>query len=174
VTAHDAPVVLRGALAGDIAALQHLEVEAGRKFADVGLDDVASDGPPSVDALMAHVTSGTAWVAEVWADIVGYAVASVVDGEAHLDQVSVSPRLRGRGVGRSLIDEVIRWASARSFDSITLTTFADVAWNAPYYERLGFRVVAPHEIGPQLAALRGGEAWLDALAPRVTMRLPLA
>jgi hypothetical protein len=53
---------------------------------------------------------------------------------------------------------------------MTLTTFADVPWNAPYYERCGFRVMAADEITPGLAAIRAAEAaaGLDRW-PRVCM-----
>ena len=42
--------------------------------------------------------------------------------------------------------------------AVTLTTFRDVPWNAPYYERLGFRTLAADEITPGLAAIRAHEA----------------
>jgi GNAT superfamily N-acetyltransferase len=171
VAALDAPVVLRPAVLADIPALQDIEVDAGRQFADAGLDAVATDAPPSAEGLTAHITAGSAWVAETGGAVVGYAVTSIVDGEAHLDQISVRPQMRGRRVGRTLIDEAVRWARHLGLPSMTLTTFADVPWNAPYYAQLGFRVLAPHEIGPQLAAVRDSESWLDALAPRVAMRL---
>ena len=54
---------------------------------------------------------------------------------------------------------------------MTLTTFRDVPWNAPYYERLGFRVIAPADQGPELAALVAEEAErIPGDAPRVAMR----
>ena len=36
--------------------------------------------------------------------------------------------------------------------------FRGVPWNAPYYERLGFRELAPAEITPELAARRAASA----------------
>ncbi len=35
---------------------------------------------------------------------------------------------------------------------MTLITFRGVPWNAPYYERLGFRELAESEVTPELAA----------------------
>jgi hypothetical protein len=49
-------------------------------------------------------------------------------------------------------------AAAEGRPAVTLTTFRDVPWNAPSYERLGFRVVAPADQGPELAALVAEEA----------------
>jgi hypothetical protein len=58
--------------------------------------------------------------------------------------------------------------------AITLTTFRDVPWNAPYYERLGFTVVEPADQGPELAALVAEEAErIPGEAPRVAMRRAL-
>lgn len=57
---------------------------------------------------------------------------------------------------------------------MTLTTFAEVAWNAPYYRRLGFRDLHAGELGEQLRVLRAQEAaaGLDAW-PRVAMVRPV-
>jgi hypothetical protein len=57
---------------------------------------------------------------------------------------------------------------------VTLTTFADVPWNAPYYRRLGFADVPPGAQGPGLRRLRAHEAevGLDRW-PRVAMARPL-
>ncbi len=43
---------------------------------------------------------------------------------------------------------------------MTLTTFADVPWNGPYYRRLGWRDLPAAELGPELAAIRRHEASL--------------
>ena len=89
--------------------------------------------------------------------MIGYAVGSRLDGEAHLDQVSVEPSWRGHGIGRMLIEEVVAWGRTVGLRTLTLTTFTDVAWNGPYYSRLGFVALAPDELGPELAAgPRGG------------------
>lgn len=59
-------------------------------------------------------------------------------------------------------------------NAITLTTYADVPWNRPLYEHLGFRVMDKSEIGDQLRAIRKAERarGLD-LRPRVCMWLDL-
>ena len=41
---------------------------------------------------------------------------------------------------------------------ITLTTFRDVPWNAPYYERLGYWVFEPEDGRSGLAAIRADDA----------------
>ena len=41
---------------------------------------------------------------------------------------------------------------------VTLTTFRDVPWNAPFYRRLGFEVLDPEDLTPGLAAAFADEA----------------
>ncbi|HEX5947620.1 MAG TPA: GNAT family N-acetyltransferase [Acidimicrobiales bacterium] len=93
---------------------------------------------------------------------------------AHVEQVSVDPRHARRGLGRRLLDHVVEEARRRGFDAVTLTTFRDVPWNAPYYRRCGFRVLADEEIGPGLRRVRDHETALGLdPARRVCMRRDL-
>ena len=92
------------------------------------------------------------WVATVNDRVVAYALAVARDGSAHLEQVSVHPDHAGQRIGADLIDAVASWARDRGDERLTLTTFADVPWNAPYYRRLGFRPLPDDVLGPQLAA----------------------
>lgn len=45
----------------------------------------------------------------------------------------------GRGLGRALIQHAADWARANGRTRLSLTTFAHIPWNAPYYARVGFR-----------------------------------
>lgn len=165
------PLRIRAATAADVERMRTIEIDAGARFREIGLLAIAADDPPEPAVLLAHVRAGTAWVAEVDGEVVGYATASVVDAEAHLDQVSVMGAAAGRGVGRALIDRVLSWGRASGFPTVTLTTFRDVAWNGPYYERLGFVAVHEAGLGPELGAIRTAErvAGID-VAPRQAMR----
>jgi predicted N-acetyltransferase YhbS len=76
-----------------------------------------------------------------------------------------------RGLGRTLLDHAADQASAAGLPALTLTTFADVPWNAPYYTRCGFRVLHDAEITPGLRAIRHRKAALGLDRwPRVCMR----
>ena len=164
-------VTLRLAVAGDVLRLIAVESDAGEMFRTVGLDAIADEEPDRPEALQPHIEDGTAWVAELDGKVIGYALASIVDGQAHLVQVSVIGAAQGSGVGRSLIEQVEGWGREQRLHSITLTTFADVPWNAPYYARLGYSPVAEGELSPGLAAIRTAEVagGLD-LRPRIAMR----
>ena len=140
--------------------MQEIEIAAGRLFAEIGMHDVAEDGAHETDVLAGYVAGGRAWVAERDETVCGYALADVLDGAAHLEQVTVNPDHGRQGIGGRLIEAVADWARGRGSETLTLLTFRDVAWNGPYYRRLGFVELPDTALGPELAALRAHEAEL--------------
>jgi GNAT superfamily N-acetyltransferase len=167
--------VIRLARPDDLPALIDNEVEAGSLFRDVGMAAIADDDPGSVAELSVYQADGRAWVSvDDDGRPVAYLVAEVVDGHAHIEQVSVRPGHARRGLGSALVDTLAAWAVERGLPALTLTTFTEVPWNAPYYERLRFRVLEDGEIGDGLRDIRRSEAarGLDAW-PRVAMIRPI-
>jgi GNAT superfamily N-acetyltransferase len=167
--------VIRLARPDDLPALIDIEREAGGLFRDVGMAAIADDDPGSVAELAGYQADGRAWVSVDDGDRpVAYLVAEVVDGHAHVEQVSVRPSHARRGLGSALIETLAAWAVSRGLPALTLTTFAAVPWNAPYYERLRFRVLEDAEIGDGLREIRRAEVarGLDTW-PRVAMIRPL-
>jgi GNAT superfamily N-acetyltransferase len=163
------------ARAGDIGELRNIEVEAGRVFATAGMDEIARDEPLPEAELLEYQGDGRAWVAVDEADRpVAYLIAKWVDGAVHVEQVSTHPAHAGQGLGAGLIEHVAGWARERGSPALTLTTFVDVPWNGPYYERLGFRGLPAETLGAGLAAVRAEEAahGLDRW-PRQAMRRDL-
>jgi GNAT superfamily N-acetyltransferase len=150
----------RPARCADIDAMQAIERAAGRLFADIGMHDVAAHPPLERAVLVRYVRDGRAWVAEVDGQPRGYALADIVDGLGHLEQVSVHPAYGRQGLGRALIRTVIGWATAKGFPALTLLTFRDVPWNGPYYAAMGFQPVPDTDLSPELRALRNHEAEL--------------
>lgn len=159
----------------DLPRLQDIERAAGRCFRDVGMPEVADDEPFSLGELTRYHRDGLAWVAAGDTGIpAAYLLADRVDGNLHVEQVSVHPDHARRGIGRSLLDHLAAHAAHEGVPALTLTTFTDVPWNAPYYARCGFRPLAPAELTPGLRAIRAHEAahGLDRW-PRVCMRREL-
>ncbi|KAB8187493.1 GNAT family N-acetyltransferase [Nonomuraea phyllanthi] len=100
----------------------------------------------------------------------GFALIGWVDGNLHLEQLAVHPRSMRQGIGGRLVAAVIDHARAAGAPAVTLTTFRDVPWNAPWYARHGFSVLPEQEWGPQLRALVAHERDLGIeVAPRVVM-----
>ena len=165
-------VGLRLARPEDAATLREIQRRAGEQFRRV--DEIADHEPPSVETLVGYANARRCWVAFDDDDKpIGYLLVDDVDGNAHIEQVSVEPEHQGMGVGRSLIDQARTWAKDTGRPAVTLTTFADV--HGPLYAHLGFSVLQDDEIGPELRAVRREEAerGFDDLMPRVCMRLPL-
>jgi ribosomal protein S18 acetylase RimI-like enzyme len=159
----------------DLPALQDIERAAGRWFRDIGMPEIADDEPLTLDELAAYQRAGRAWAAVgETGHTAAYLIADLVDGNVHIEQVSVHPGSARRGVGRSLLEHAAGQAAAEGIRALTLTTFSEVPWNAPYYERCGFRRLDEAELTPGLRAIRRREAerGLDRW-PRVCMRRDL-
>jgi GNAT superfamily N-acetyltransferase len=168
-------VMIRPSRPDDGQSLQEIERLAGERFREVGLHSVADDAPASVATLAEYAAAGRGWVAVDEAERpLGYVIVDIVDGNAHVEQISVRPDCQGAGVGRALLRQVRAWAADGARSAITLTTFGEVPWNRPFYEHLGFRVLTDDEIGPELRAVRDGET-AHGLDPdlRVCMQLDL-
>jgi GNAT superfamily N-acetyltransferase len=103
----------------------------------------------------------------------GFAFVTVLDtrGDAHLEEVDVDPDFGRRRIGTRLVEAVLGWAHACGHAGVTLTTFRDVAWNAPFYARLGFEVLGESDWTDALRTLREAERE-EGLDPqrRVVMR----
>jgi ribosomal protein S18 acetylase RimI-like enzyme len=150
---------IRQAREADVDRLPIIERDAGAPFREIGMNAVADGDVPTRDELLPHVAAGRVWVAVDDGDTaVGYLIVDLVDGHAHVEQVSVLPACSRRGIGRALVEQALIWAGEQEFDAVTLTTFTEVAWNGPYYQRLGFRFLNPGEVGPELQQIRLEEA----------------
>jgi ribosomal protein S18 acetylase RimI-like enzyme len=166
--------IVRPMLAADVPAACAVSRDAGELFRTVAEPRIAAraDDPPfTPEELAPYVDAGRAWVATDGGTVVGLAVATVIGGDAHLEEVDVARAAGRRGHGSRLVETVAEWARAAGLAGVTLTTFRDVPWNAPWYARLGFEVVAGEALTPALRELCADEA-ARGLAPelRVVMR----
>ncbi len=167
----DGPEPIIGvARADELPLLPALEMRAGERFRQIGRDAVA-DGPPlSLATLQAAAAHQGVIVARVDGAPVGFAVVEPLKGSLHLEEISVDPAWGGRGVGARLLEHVVALARRRGLPAVTLCTFVDVPWNAPWYRRHGFEVIPPAAQSVELTARAGDDAarGLDARS-RVVM-----
>ena len=131
---------VRAARTEDAAALEAIEVAADTLLID---RFSASDWPPPTDAEERASLPGFVLVAESAETgevptLVGFVHVLEIDGHAHLEQLSVLPSFGRRGIGRRLVDTALAEARHRGHALITLRTYADVPWNAPFYASCGF------------------------------------
>jgi len=146
-------LTVRQARPEDVGRLQAIQLAAGNTFRDIGMPAAADTFPLPPESLSGYRRAGRAWVAaDEYDEPIGFVVFDVVDGCAHIEQVSVHPAHAGQRIGAMLLDYVADWAVDQHMPAMTLITFRGVPWNAPYYERLGFRELAESEVTPELAA----------------------
>lgn len=159
----------------ELHALQSLEISASRVFSEYDMEDIANDEPPSLSILSECSQQERLWVYTDANDHpIAYVMTELVDDSMHIEQISVHADYSGNGLGRALIEHLQEHAKKSGFSTITLTTFRDIPWNAPYYARLGFCIIEEHEITPELAKVRTNEKRLKLDRwPRVCMRITL-
>lgn len=167
--------MIRDARSADLPVLRDVERAAGAMFHELGMTAVANDEPPSLAELASYQSDGRAWVVTDDADRpVAYLLVDIVDENAHVEQVSVHPGHARQGLGKALLDTAASWARQHGLAALTLITYSEVPWNAPYYQRLGFQVVPDAQLTEGLRGIRehdqtrGLTTW-----PRVLMRRPV-
>jgi GNAT superfamily N-acetyltransferase len=168
--------VIEPARADDLAKLPGIEIAANALFAGWAVAGAVTNDATGMDELGHAHAAGLLWVARTASgEPVGFALLELVDGAVHLEEIDVDPAHGRRGIGRALLDAVVAWAEQAGHPAVTLTTFRDIPWNAPFYARAGFRVLGMGELGPELASLVHEEAarGLDP-SQRVVMRRDLA
>ena len=160
------PREVRVARPGELVLLREIESASEALFRDIGIGPFTED---EADESLEHA----AVVFVSGEPPVGFASVDIVDDAPHLRQLSVVPSSGRQGRGTALVTAVCAWAAANGHGAVTLTTFRDVPWNAPFYRRLGFEVI--DELPPDLAAIRAHErsAGDDDFGPRVAMRKTL-
>nr|AUN37070.1 putative acetyltransferase [uncultured bacterium] len=135
----------------DLAALPEIERRAWDLFSTHPLTAALvtdEDGPRDFSA--AHA-AGALWVArDASGTPVGFALAEIVDAHWHLGELDVLPDYGRKGIGTALVRAVLAAARERGDGIVTLTTFREVPWNAPFYERVGFRPLTEDEMSPAL------------------------
>lgn len=149
---------IRAARIEDLATLAEIERAAGTLFRDTPYAFLVDAEPLSLDFVTQQFQAGRVWVAVDDRDIsVGYAIAQEVDGNVYLQEIDVHPAYGRRGIGRELVEMVCVWAKHQNYRRILLSTFRDIAWNAPFYAKLGFQILAETELTEGFQQIRSKE-----------------
>lgn len=161
---------IRPAALSEFALLPSIEAEADAAFETLNPPLNTSDFPPP--ALPAEYAAAF-HIMVAGRPPAGFIRLEIVDGQAHVEQLAVSPEYARQGIGRSLVGAAKAWALEAGFHSMTLCTFAEVPFNAPFYASCGFSELPHGEWTPGLAKLREQEAALDTVGRRIVMKIKL-
>jgi ribosomal protein S18 acetylase RimI-like enzyme len=178
-TAADQPTHrVRAARAADLPHIAPIENAGGQQYADHFGDEIEP-------VLLAPASTGQ-WraakpgfllvaAADGQGPPMGFVHVLVIDDHAHLEQLSVLPTQQRRGIGAELTRAAMAEARALGFDRLSLCTYRDVPWNAPFYRSLGFSEVAEADQAPYEQRIRKKERdlRLDVNGVRCVMEVAL-
>ena len=156
----DPPIVLRPHRPGDMGWVT--SANATHYAQEYGWD-------MSYEALVARITADfidnfdarreRCWIAEIDGERVGSVfVVRKTDAIAKLRLLIIDPKARGRGLGKHLVEECLRFAKDAGYTSMTLWTQSCLTAARGIYARAGFKLVAEephHSFGVDLV----GETW---------------
>jgi len=146
-------IAIRRARRGEGALLPAIEAAAQIHFTRFGMPEIEEQAkaggtiPPGFVEGM--IETGAVYVADCEGRLVAFAAANERDGLLHLMELDVHPDFAGQRIGAALIAALDEYARENGLSAITLSTFIDVPWNAPYYARLGFRMFPREDWGPR-------------------------
>jgi len=149
------PLTIRPARVSEIELLVDIDDDACTLYRDVGLAfDLPKDHPFAREERsrwLASIERGLVLVACDRASPVGFVAMARVDGVPYVEQLSVRRAHGRRGIGRALLLRALRWSVAEG--ELWLVTYDHVAWNAPFYERMGFERVRDSDVPSGIARL---------------------
>ncbi len=144
---------LRPATAADLAGLPSVERAAAALFPPTVLPDGWKQTTLPPEALDEALAASLLWVAAVTGsnEPVGFLMAQMQVRALHIAEMDVHPAHGRRGLGAALLGMACAAAAGRGLQHVTLTTFAEVPWNGPFYERQGFERVTHPEVFTHLS-----------------------
>ncbi|WP_336214039.1 GNAT family N-acetyltransferase [Enterobacter sp. P82] len=166
-------ITVRPTRCDEVFALPAIERAAGERFRRYPELAWLADGEViSAEQHLEYAERGQSWLALANDRPVGFILTEAHSSSLFIVELSVALDWQGKGIGRQLIACVADHARKLGLTSLTLTTFRDVPWNAPFYARLGFEQIA--ELTPELRQKRDDEAAHGlAYESRCAMRLSL-
>lgn len=172
-----APFTLRPTRPQDAPHLPAIERSAGQAFRVLeAYRWIADDAVMSPQDHLALIHQGYCLAAVDECDKpVGFLAAGLRHGRLHIHEFSVHGDWQGKGVGSALLAGLTAMAREKGIPQLSLTTFREVPWNRPFYQRQGFRLLSEPALPDDLRQLMEQEAQHGlALAQRCAMVKDLA
>jgi predicted N-acetyltransferase YhbS len=149
---------IRSAHAEELSLLAQIERSAAALFLDTPYAFLANDEPLSLEFVRQRFQVGQVWVAvDPQNVVVGFAITRELDDTIYLQEMDVAPAHGQKGLGSAFVETVCTWAQLQGYGAISLSTFRDLAWNAPFYSKLGFRILDESELSMGFQQIRQQE-----------------
>ncbi len=128
-----AGAVLRLTQESDIALLPAIERSAARAFRQIpSLAWLADSEVISVARHHDYLETEHSLLAVAAGQPVGFILTEPLDDALFIVEVAVHQAWQQQGIGRMLLERVIESARQMGYPTVTLTTFREVPWNAPF------------------------------------------
>jgi GNAT superfamily N-acetyltransferase len=157
----------------DCVHLPGIESSASRRFADIGMQDLADQAAAEAEAWEPHCQSEGLWVSVDDQDRpFGFLASGRIDDGLFLYQIAVDYDRQRQGVGHALLKTAETAAHGLGLHQVVLTTFCDVPFNGPYYARRGYSIVEDADLPPALRPVMDAERgrWAAPGRRRCAMR----
>jgi GNAT superfamily N-acetyltransferase len=149
---------IRSAQIEELPRLAKIEQAAAIRFRETPYAFLADGEPLPIEFIEQRFQAGQVWVAVDRDDIViGFAITREVDRTLYLQEIDIAPEHGQRGIGKALVETVQTWGSRSGYTVMSLSTFRDLPWNAPFYAKLGFRILDEAELTPGFKQIRTHE-----------------
>lgn len=160
-------ISIRTALSGDLEYLPNIERSAAQIFKQSHeLSWVADDKSQPISLHQSCIQTGNSWVAVHNNESIGFINGVEHNNTFHICELSVSNDWQNKGIGSSLLNYIEEIMCERGISALTLITFKNIPWNAPFYESKGFTVIDDNDLSLFLIDIleEEAEAGLDIQA----------
>ncbi|WP_054178257.1 GNAT family N-acetyltransferase [Trabulsiella odontotermitis] len=142
----------------DVPALPVIERSAAQTFLTIpSLAWLAQDDIVDAATHRQFAEHGQSWVAIHQQQPIGFLLTEPLDDALYIAEFSLHQAWQGKGIGRRFLHFISDHARDTGYPALTLTTFREVPWNAPFYAKLGFEIIDDAALPPGLAAKRENE-----------------
>ncbi|WP_340607818.1 GNAT family N-acetyltransferase [Xenorhabdus bharatensis] len=150
---------IRSTQLSDINQLAIIEHSAAQLFRTIPELAWISDGHVHTEQQhLGYIVQHNSWVAiNNKGTPIGFILVKPLDDGLHIFELSVHGDWQRKGIGKKLIETVIQVAKQRQLQFVTLTTFRNILWNAPFYQKLGFAILESQEMSKGLQQILQGE-----------------
>lgn len=159
----------------DIPALIASDRAASELFRSTGLIPDMAAIPESIPAgVLAEAIEQGMIVCAAREDVaVGFALCQLQEKSLYLHQLSVDPAHGRKGLGRALVQHVFELAQEHKCNAVTLSTFRKLAWNGPFYAKLGFREIPRKKLAHWMLEIETDQAETLDISLRCFMTRPV-